>query len=471
MPPGISGVDMFRINNNRAAGAVLAISALLVTGCGSSEVGPEAIVLDSSAPPSAVSPSAPAPEPGKVQPLRSEAARGPAANPVKAGEVMTDFGTAILAEVDKKSDAANVVVSPYSIYTVLAMVDQGAKGETAAQLEDLLGADTAGQQGVVTAVDAGMAAALAAGKDAESQLIAQGGAGDQPATARPFAFDVANSLWAQPGLGIKQEFLDAMAAGFGVGMYETDFASDPEKARAVINAWVSEHTADLIPELIPEGVVTVDTVLALVNAIHLSAPWAAGFQASGLAPFTAPSGVVQAATMSVTRPFGYAEGDDWQSVSVPYQGGELAMTVVLPAVGAWDKVGTELPAVLARATTTSGSGDIRLTMPKFTVDTAADLVPVMAVLGVRDLFGAEADLSGIAGGPGDITGSALVHQAVVAVDEDGTEATAATAFLAEIWSLKSVDHEVTVDRPFYFVIHDTTTTAPLFIGQITDPTA
>jgi len=447
--------------------AAIAVSAMLLTACGSSGSDTLAPITDASP---STSPSTPLLAPGKVQPLRSEVIRVAAAAPAAAGQAMTDFGTAVLAQVDKASDEPNIVLSPYSIYSVLAMVGQGAKENTAAQLDAALGADAKTQQGIVTAVDKGMAAALDAGKAAEAAVVkdGMGREGEPPPTARPFAFDTANSLWTQPGLGVKQDFLDALAAGFGVGMYETDFAADPEAARAVINAWVAEHTANLITELVPKDAVSVDTVLALVNAIHLSAPWAGEFYVSGPAPFTTPTGPVQAEMIADSQNFAYAEDTDWQSVSIPYQGGQLAMTVVLPKENAWDSVGAALPTVLQKAMAAAPNGLVSLTMPKFKIDTSADLVQVMKSLGVTDLFGS-ADLSGIAGQPGDLQGSALVHQAVITVDERGTEAAAATAFVAVAVSKPMTVQEVTVDRPFYFVIHDTTTNAPLFIGQITNP--
>jgi len=447
----------------------VAVSVMLLTGCGSPGSGTVAPATDPS-------PSGPSPTPSitsvAVQPLRSETTRGAASTPSDAGKVMTGFGTAVLTEVDKASDAANIVLSPYSIYAVLGMVGQGARENTAAQLNAALGADATQQRRIVTAVDAGTASASAAGKAAEAAEVkaVTGVPGDPERNPRPFEFDVANSLWVEPGRNVKQEFLDALAAGFGVGMYETDFAADPEAARAVINAWVAEHTANRITELLPQGAITVDTVLALVNAVHLSAPWAADFTVTGSAPFTTPSGTVQAEMISNANPFAYAEGADWQSVSIPYEGSQLAMTVILPKEGAWDSVGAELPAVLEKAAAAVPGDEVSLTLPKFTVDTSADLVPVMKALGVTDLFG-PADLSGIAGRPGELFCSALVHQAVITVDEEGTEASAASAAVVAESSAPMIVQEITVNRPFYFVVHDTTTSAPLFLGQVTDPTA
>ncbi|RIJ70693.1 serpin family protein [Nakamurella silvestris] len=454
--PNLSGVAVRRSRQRNTVVAVLAVMSLLTAGCGSAgepQAAPTPVLLS----------------PGEVQPLRSEAGRGPAADPVEAGKVMTAWGTAVLAEVDRGTAEANIVLSPYSVYSVLAMAGQGAAGTTADQLNEALGGDPAGQQRNVTAVDAGMASALAAAKEFDSLVAGENvKSGERPA-AGSFSLEVANSLWARPGLGIRQEFLDALAAGFGVGMYETDFAADPEKARAVINGWVSERTGKLIPELIPENGLSADTVLALVNAVHLRAAWAQELSSPVAEPFQTPTGPVQAKMMSSFGGFGFVRGADWQSVSIPYQGGGLAMTLVLPAEGGWDRVGADLAAVISAATASTTSGYVRLRMPQFTVDTAANLTSAMEALGVTDLFDSS-DLSGIAGEPGKLRVSNLIHRAVISVDEHGTEAAAATALLTtEEVSAPEVDLEITFDRPFYFVVHDTTTNAPLFIGQITNP--
>jgi len=129
--------------------------------------------------------------------------------------------------------------------------------------------------------------------------------------------------------------------------------------------------------------------------------------------------------------------------------------------------------VITEAVVGGKDTEVQLTLPKFAVTTEAPAQEVAQVLGVTDIFDSvAADLSGIAGPPGYLVADQFVHQAVIEVDEGGTEAAAATAMtMVRVCACPpTYDVEFTVDRPFYFVIHDTTTNAPLFIGQVADPT-
>lgn len=400
---------------------------------------------------------------GVARPLRSDAKRGAAGSPAAAGAALAGPGTALLRQLPADE---NAVLSPYSIYTVLAMARAGAKGQTAAQLDAVLDGDAAVQARNVTVLDAAVAAAVTSGKPP---------AGGDPTTMdmRPVAVQVANSVWLSPRLPVRPSYLDALAAGFGVGMYTIDFAADPEAARKTINSWVDQRTHELIPELIEPRTITVDTVLALVDAVYLSAPWQEPFDPARVPMrFTAADGSrSNAPAMSRTGTLVTASGRGWTSVSIPYRGGGLAMTLVVPDAGSFPAVRDQLPTVLRAAAAARTSAVIALTMPTFKSEQHLSLVPAMKALGVEEIFRPNADLSGIAGRPGDIFASALVHQAVITVDEKGTEAAAATAMLMEPTSgLGGHIKAVTVDRPFFYAIHDTTTGAPLFLGQITDPT-
>ena len=143
------------------------------------------------------------------------------------------------------------MLSPYSIYAVLAMARAGARGTTASQLDAVLGGGGSVQTGNVTAVDKAVAAAIAA---------AQPPSGSDPATndTRPVTVDVANAVWLSPALPVRSSYLDALAGGFGVGMYQTDYRADPEAARKAINDWVGDHTNHLIPELSSENLQALD---------------------------------------------------------------------------------------------------------------------------------------------------------------------------------------------------------------------
>lgn len=412
---------------------------------------------------------------GQAQALRSDLARGTAASDAVAGASMTGFGADLLNELLKADPtAANTVISPYSIYSVLAMARQGAKGETGTQIDEALGADAELQQQVMTAVDQAVASAI---EDAlAAEVIYAKEHQNYPDSAlktepRPIGVDVANSVWSSPDLNVHQEFLDALAAGFNAGMYNIDFAKDPEAARATINQWVADHTGNLIKDLLAEGVITIDTVMVLVNAVHLLAPWLTKFDTALLGVFHAPTGAAQAAMMTQTEPLATSSGSGWESVTVPYQGGKLAMTIVMPDDGAWDQVAGDLTGVLMDATAAKASGMVELTMPTFNISSAPDLKPLARSLGIEDMFTTAVDLSGIAGVPGELVAHQFVHQATIMVDQAGTEAAAATALTIVRASLGPIGTPFVVDRPFFYVIHDTSTGAPLFLGTVTDPTA
>jgi len=395
--------------------------------------------------------------------LMAQQARGPAADPRAAGSAVTAVGAGLLDAVPATKNAA---ISPYSVYAVLAMAAAGARGETKAQLDEFLRAGTAEPGECLTAVDAAVADAVASGAPSK---------GD-PAVAdtRPMTVRSANSLWADRGLTVRPEYLDRLARGFGTGMYQVNYRVDPEVARRAINSWVDDRTATLIPELIPRDKITRDTVLTLVNAVYLNAPWATEFlRPAGPSTFTTADGrTVSVPLMSQTAGYAHAAGRGWTSVTIPYRGDRLAMTVIIPDAGRFDQVRANLPAVLDTATTASAAGPVALSLPGFTVDTALSLSDQLRAARVTDLFDPRSvDLSGIAGDPGYLVATDLVHRAVVKVDEKGTEAAAATAMVFEATGALAEPLPITVDRSFIFAVHDVSTGAPLFLGQVIDPTA
>ncbi|MET3807592.1 serpin B [Nakamurella sp. UYEF19] len=396
-------------------------------------------------------------------PLRSNLARGTGGAAAGAGRAMDSLGAALLRQMPAGD---NAVLSPYSIYAVLAMTRDGAKGATAAQLDKVLGGTAAVQGGNVTAVDRAVAAAIASGGPPTD-------ADPQTADVRPVTLDVANSVWLSPSLTVRKPYLDALATKFGVGMYQLDYRKDPEQARKIINGWVANHTRDKITDLLQKEQITADTLIALVNAVYLSAPWASDFRRSSTPlPFSTASGAKKTVpAMQVSARLETASGKGWTSVTIPYRGDGLAMTLVIPDAGSFDSVRADLASVLPVATS-GRSTAVDLTMPTFDAEAHLSLVPAMKALGVTDLFDPKAaDLSGIAGGAGDIYAGHFVHQTVVSVDEKGTEATAATAIVGmpSGAAAPGPSDKISVDRPFFYTIHDTTTGAALFLGQITDP--
>ena len=387
------------------------------------------------------------------QALRGHGERRKPGDPAAAREALTSFGIDFLREAMHADPGPNTTISPYSLFTVLAMVRAGAKGETAAQIDSVLHAAGVDAQGaVISAVDAGIEAALTASEQ-------------HSGTQEPLKLATANQTWVQNGLAVSQEYLDALAVQYGVEAMAADFAADPEAMRAAINGWVRQRTNNLILELFPDGSIRQDTVLVLVNALYFKGAWNLPFNRLTGRPFTTATGSdVTVPMMSTIKPVPGVVGDGWTAVSIPYIGGQAVMTLLVPDHGRYSDVVEQFDAsMLTRAA--HADAQVQLTTPTFGLRSQPDARAIAEKLGIVDLFGPAADLSGIAPG---LVADAFVHQAVVKVDENGTEAAAASG-IAIAESAPMIDVDVVVDRPFLFWISETTTGAPLFLGAVTDP--
>lgn len=374
----------------------------------------------------------------------------------RAGSDLMDFGVRLLLKTAKIPATGNGSISPYSIYTALAMTDAGARGVSRQQLDKALGGDQQRQAGNITAIDKAVDEAV---KDSKKQKKAA-------------VVADANSLWPDKTQPVRKDYLRSLATGYGAQMHVVDYRHDAAGALKEINGWVSERTHGLIPQLLSSDEVTIRSRLELVNALYLKASWREEFGHPGKPKaFTAADGTqVKVAFMTAKANMPVATGDNWQSVTIPYVGGGLAMTVVLPAKGAFGAIRKSLAKVLPKAVQGKADGAVTLTMPPFSMDTHAQLAKALQALGIRQVFTAAADLSGIGGHPGDIKVGSVTHQSVVKVDRHGTEAAAATGVGMQVGAAPSqLPKRIDVDRAFFFAIHDTQTGAPLFLGQVADP--
>jgi serpin B len=374
----------------------------------------------------------------------------------------------VLAGAD--ADPGNTVFSPASIAAALRMALLGARGETAAELARAL--HLSGPE------------AAPAGLRLLGDVIR--GSLDRPAAAgrEDFIFRTPNTMWVQSGLPLDPGFLaevtDASASCTAAAVHDADFVHEPEKVRKEINRVIAEQTEGKIRDLLAPGLIDAATRLVLANAIYLKAAWAHPFPegATHDAPFHLDGAVggatVTAPTMQVTAQFGYARGDGYQAVVLPYAGGRLAMAIVLPdgplapLAGRLSPGGTAagVRALLAGVT----QARVQLSLPRFRFRRKFQLAGPLGQLGVVRAFSDGADFSGITrAAPLHI--SAVEHQAYLDVDEKGTEAAAATAVVMRVSAVIRQDPPVTVtvDRPFLFAITDTATGLPLFLGQVTNP--
>jgi serpin B len=356
-----------------------------------------------------------------------------------------------------RDEDGNLFFSPYSISAALAMTYAGASGETAQQMAGTLHFELPDEE-------------LHAAFNALDQRRA---ATDVPADEEPLRLEIANSLWAQEGFPFEQEFVDLLARHYGAGLRLVDFVDEAarEQARQAINDWVEQQTEDKIQELIAEGVLTPDTRLVLANAIYFLGKWVAPFAETGEQPFTLLSGEqVTVAMMSRRANTPYYEGDGFQALALDYQGGDARMILLVPDPGQYEAFETSLDeARFAEIVAALETTEARLVMPKFEFESEFQLNETLEEMGMPAPFDrAVADFSAMSAEFGrDLYISAVIHKAFVAVDEEGTEAAAATAVVIEVESAPELN--ITVDGPFLFAIHDEGTGSVLFLGRVLDP--
>ena len=284
----------------------------------------------------------------------------------------------------------------------------------------------------------------------------------------------ANQLWGQRDYPFHDAFLDKLAANYGAGMRLVDYIKATEDARKAINAWVSDQTRERIPELIAEGVLNSDTRLVLTNAIYLNAPWMHRFNkdATAAGPFTLLDGsTVEAQFMRLSEDLRFAKGSGYQAVELPYVGGSLSMLVIVPDAGEFADFQSAFNAdTLENIVSDLKTAQVKLGFPRFEYSTQASLKDALKEMGMPIAFeGGLADFSAMSPDGKNLYIQDVIHEAFIAVDEDGTEAAAATAVVVGRTSAPVDVVELTVDRPFLYAIRDNDTGAILFLGRVVDP--
>ncbi len=387
-----------------------------------------------------------------VSPIEPPAAQTPAA-------AIDAFATNLYAQL--ASQGGNLAFSPLSIETALAMVYAGARGQTAAQMAAVLhlGPDTAATQ--------------AAFGNLLRQVVADGNASGSE-------LNLADALWGQAGYPFAPAFLQLLHDAYGADLSSANFEGAPEQARATINAWVAQQTQGKIPDLFPPGSLTAATRLVLANAVYFKGNWAQPFDPAstyGGAFQVAPGQTVSAPMMHQTATFGYADRDGVQTLEMAYAGSHLVMDILLPdqANGLANLEQQLTPANLATWTSGLSQQRVAVTLPKFQVTESFSLNQTLGAMGMPTAFSPAANFSGMNNGQDPLHISAVVHQATVAVGEQGTEAAAATGVGMTADAAVSVQppaqQQFRADHPFVYVIRDTSTNTVLFMGRISNPAA
>ena len=420
----------------KARGSLLLVLSLIAAACGDSSP----------------SPSIPAPTELRSDKVRATA---PAVSPDDADALAAgNLAFAIDMHLQlRATQPGNFIFSQTSISTALAMLYAGAGTTTATEMAMALhfGLPADRLHPAFNALDLALTTPPA-GSDAEA-----------------FRLAIANSLWVQIGFSVLPSYLDTLAENYGAGLFVAAFDTHPEDARDEINHWVSTRTEEQIPELFPKGSINTMTRLVLTNAVFFHGDWKTPFKhdATAPAPFHALTGDVSVPTMHGAHNAALWSGTGWNAAALDYAGDTTSMIVVVPDAGTFDAfeaslTASSLGAILAGA---QRSGGADLVMPKFKFETAVGLKDALSALGMPEAFSDGADFSGI-DGVRDLSVQSVIHDAIIAVDEKGTTAAAATGIVVGTTSLPPT---LVVDRPFLFFIRHNPTGALLFQGRVVDP--
>ena len=357
-----------------------------------------------------------------------------------------------------RAQPGNLFFSPESISTAFGMAYAGANGQTATEMEHVFHFTLPPDR-----LHPAMGALLA-------QMNGQ---------HEGYELHVADALWAQQGASFLPDYLKLVQTDYGAGFRQVDFKTSPDVVRATINEWIADQTNDKIQGLLGPGSVTAATRLVLTNAIYFKGTWLDQFNPMHTEDeefhLTAKQSV-KTQMMNRNGGYSYCDGGSFQELELPYRG-ELSMVVLLP------KEMGGLPALEKSFTAANASTWIKklapvekviLTLPRFTMTQQFELSGTLSAMGMPQAFSSAADFSGMTGKP-DFAISAAIHKAYIDVNEQGTEAAAATAITMVATAMqRPIDEPPPIvfdaDHPFLFLIRDTNSGAILFLGRVTDPT-
>ncbi len=369
-------------------------------------------------------------------------------------EANNEFALDLYQEL-RDSDG-NMFYSPWSILSALAMTYEGAGGQTAEEMQEVLHLpeDDESRRSSFKEVQEGINR-----EDKGYELL------------------TANALWPQQDYPFLDSYIDTIRTYYGGEVTALDYVTAAESSRQTINSWVEEKTNDKIKDLIPAGVLSPLTRMVLTNAIYFKGTWVMQFDEEDTTDqdfHVSPEETVTAQMMRLTGDdvkFNYAEDEDAQVLELPYDGEEVSMLVILPKENDLEDLEESLSADDINLWRSDlREEEVRVYLPKFKLETKYFLPEVLRELNMVDAFDSEvADFSGM-DGTRDLFISNVIHQAFVEVNEEGTEAAAATGVVIGITSVQEPKYKIfRADHPFIFIIQEKGTGNILFIGRVTDP--
>nr|4GA7_A Chain A, Leukocyte elastase inhibitor [Homo sapiens]4GA7_B Chain B, Leukocyte elastase inhibitor [Homo sapiens] len=371
----------------------------------------------------------------------------------------TRFALDLFLALSENNPAGNIFISPFSISSAMAMVFLGTRGNTAAQLSKTFHFNTV--------------------EEVHSRF--QSLNADINKRGASYILKLANRLYGEKTYNFLPEFLVSTQKTYGADLASVDFQHASEDARKTINQWVKGQTEGKIPELLASGMVDNMTKLVLVNAIYFKGNWKDKFmkEATTNAPFRLNKKDRKTVKMMYQKKkfaYGYIEDLKCRVLELPYQGEELSMVILLPddiedeSTGL-KKIEEQLTLEKLHEWTKPENLDfieVNVSLPRFKLEESYTLNSDLARLGVQDLFNSsKADLSGMSGAR-DIFISKIVHKSFVEVNEEGTEAAAATAGIAT-FCMDDPEENFTADHPFLFFIRHNSSGSILFLGRFSSP--
>jgi serpin B len=371
----------------------------------------------------------------------------------KLASANIEFAFKLLKQLAKEQPGTNVFISPYSASTVLQMACNGAGGQTKTEMQQVLGTTGLAAEAV-----------NAANKECDRAINSQG---------TNVVLTAANAIWCRKGTPVKPAFLACNQQYFGATVDALDF--DDPRSVGIMNAWASEKTHGKIKG-IADGLINRLTEMVLANAVYFKGKWEYPFEAKNTKDrvFHVRAGRQKLIPMmEQTRKFTYRQGTGYQAVRLPYQGWALGMYVFLHDAGSSpEKLISIMNGDTWQRVTKPGFSDRdgTVVLPRFKLEYGVELKEPLKALGMRAAFG-KADFSGIA--DRDLFISVVRQRAFVEVNEEGTEAAAATMMNIRSTgpSIPLKPFQMVVDRPFLFLIEDQQTRTILFMGVVYDPVA
>ena len=371
------------------------------------------------------------------------------------------FSAGLYRQLAAGDATGNLFFSPFSISSALAITYEGARGTTADEIRSVF-SFSANQT------------AMREGYAAENNAINAANAG--------YTLSTANALWAEKTFAFLPGYTATAGQYYGANTTNLDFANQPEASRQTINGWVADRTNNKIIDLLPAGSISSLTRLVITNAVYFKGTWEKQFDANQTAdaPFTTADGsqvtvrMMQQTGKDAVYP--YAETGDLQMLSLPYtaKGGQgLSMVILLPKGNDFSAAVPYLdPANLSALEQSAVPQQVRVYIPKFKVETQYSLPGTLSVMGMPTAFTNNADFSGMDGAK-DLYISDVVHKAYIEVNEEGTEAAAATGVVVNVMAVAPGSEQpipvFRADHPFLFLIKDHNTGTILFTGRITNP--